>query len=217
MNYIDPIEYSKLLKSFTQRSTKQSLNESIEEKKELSAKQKKIAAAAPPPDKITGADFAALKSKKEEGMHLGQPTAPTTTTVEGKRDYTKLSVDERKQLKELIESVKTIKQEISKLMEKATMSEGGDTTGLVMPEGDDDLGYATHDGSFDGDDSEYGEEEINMAGDEDRAWKEKERAYDTRMIGKDDMDIDMEDDEFDDMEQRDREERYRMAGPGREA
>lgn len=217
MNYIDPVEYSKLLKSFTQGATKQSLTESIEEKKELSGKQKKIAAAAPPPDKITGADFAALKSKKEEGMHLGQPTSPTTTTVEGKRDYTKLSVDERKQLKELIESVKTIKQEISKLVGKTTMGEGGDTTGLVMPEGDDDLGYATHDGSFDGDDSEYGEEEINMAGDEDRAWKEKERAFDTRMIGKDDMDIDIEDDEFDDMEQRDREERYRMAGPGREA
>ena len=34
-------------------------------KKELSPKQKKIAQAAPPPDKITGADFAALKKKKK--------------------------------------------------------------------------------------------------------------------------------------------------------
>ena len=33
--------------------------------KELSPKQKKIAQAAPPPDKITGADFAALKKKKK--------------------------------------------------------------------------------------------------------------------------------------------------------
>ena len=33
------------------------------DEKELSAKQKKIAAAAPPEDKITGADFKALKKK----------------------------------------------------------------------------------------------------------------------------------------------------------
>jgi len=37
--------------------------------KKLSPKQKKIAQAAPPPDKITGADFAALKKKKvKEGL-----------------------------------------------------------------------------------------------------------------------------------------------------
>ena len=34
--------------------------------KELSPKQKKLAQQAPPPDKITGADFAALKKKKEK-------------------------------------------------------------------------------------------------------------------------------------------------------
>lgn len=40
-----------------------------ESKKELSPKQKKIAQQAPPPDKITGADFAALKKKKvKEGF-----------------------------------------------------------------------------------------------------------------------------------------------------
>ena len=33
------------------------------DERELSAKQKKIAAAAPPEDKITGADFKALKKK----------------------------------------------------------------------------------------------------------------------------------------------------------
>jgi len=37
----------------------------ISEKRSLSAKQKKIAQAAPPPDEITGADFAALKKKKK--------------------------------------------------------------------------------------------------------------------------------------------------------
>ena len=35
-------------------------------KKKLSDKQKKIAQAAPPPDEITGADFAALKKKKQK-------------------------------------------------------------------------------------------------------------------------------------------------------
>ena len=36
------------------------------DERELSAKQKKIAAAAPPKDKITGADFKALKAKKKK-------------------------------------------------------------------------------------------------------------------------------------------------------
>jgi len=39
-----------------------------EKKKKLSPKQKKIAQAAPPPDEITGADFKALKSKKNETL-----------------------------------------------------------------------------------------------------------------------------------------------------
>ena len=39
----------------------------IDEKySKLSKKQKKLAAAAPPPDKITGADFKALKDKKQQ-------------------------------------------------------------------------------------------------------------------------------------------------------
>jgi rubrerythrin len=38
----------------------------MEEAKKLSKAQKKIAAAAPPPDKITGADFKALKGKKKD-------------------------------------------------------------------------------------------------------------------------------------------------------
>ena len=44
---------------------KESKEDSKEDSKELSPKQKKIAQAAPPPDKITGADFAALKKKKK--------------------------------------------------------------------------------------------------------------------------------------------------------
>ena len=53
-----------LEKLTTQEKKKQSDLDNMEEA-ELSPKQKKIAQAAPPPDKITGADFAALKSKKK--------------------------------------------------------------------------------------------------------------------------------------------------------
>jgi hypothetical protein len=38
----------------------------LEEKKQLSPKQKKIASAAPPEDKITGADFATLRAAKKK-------------------------------------------------------------------------------------------------------------------------------------------------------
>jgi len=45
-----------------------------EAEQELSPKQKKIAAAAPPEDKITGADFAAMKKgKKDEGLYGNGP------------------------------------------------------------------------------------------------------------------------------------------------
>jgi hypothetical protein len=43
-------------------------NKKNESNKELSPKQKKIARAAPPPDKITGADFKALRHKKEDEL-----------------------------------------------------------------------------------------------------------------------------------------------------
>lgn len=38
----------------------------LEEKKQLSPKQKKIASAAPPEDEITGADFTALQANKKK-------------------------------------------------------------------------------------------------------------------------------------------------------
>lgn len=161
MNYIDPVEYSKLIKAFTQGTTKQTLVESIEENKKLPEGQGKIAAAAPPEDETTRDDFAALRAKKatkKEGIHLGEPTGPTATTVEGKHDFKQLSVEERKQLKGLIESTKTIKQEINKLLEKARMSEGGNNTNLTLSEfgddyddyGDDD--YTNYDLHSSGDD-----------------------------------------------------------------
>lgn len=77
-------------------------------------------------------------SKQEEGIHLDKPTGPTITTVEGKRDFKRLSPDERKQLEEYIKSKKTIETEIKKLLEKATVVEGGDTTGKVLGADSDD-------------------------------------------------------------------------------
>ena len=44
------------------------MNERKYKKKKLSKKQLKIAKAAPPPDEITGADFAALRKKKNETL-----------------------------------------------------------------------------------------------------------------------------------------------------
>lgn len=46
----------------------------LEAKKKLSPAQKKIAAAAPPPDEITGADFKALKGKKIHEAHEDVPS-----------------------------------------------------------------------------------------------------------------------------------------------
>lgn len=113
---------------------------------DLSSKQKKIASAAPPSDKITGADFAALKASKKEGLNLPgqdnlQATGPTIQTVEGAPfgfSAANLSVDERKQLKEFIESMRTIKEEIKKLVSKGKSGAkvesdmGGPRTNLVM-------------------------------------------------------------------------------------
>lgn len=127
MNYIDQTQYSKLLEKLNKAVSTNVLNEGLEEKKkELSPKQLKIAAAAPPPDQITGADFAALKAEKEpkkETLHRD---------MVGATDFTRLSPDERNQLKEYINTVKTVKSEIKKLMEKATMKEGGDMTKLTL-------------------------------------------------------------------------------------
>jgi hypothetical protein len=52
---------------------------------------------------------------------------------EGSHDFSRLSEDEKTQLKEYINSVKEIKKEIKGLMEKAKMEErGGDMTGKVL-------------------------------------------------------------------------------------
>ena len=77
----------------------------------------------------------------EEGLHMSplQATGQTAVTNEDQAPYgfSVLSPDERKQLKEYIESIKTIKKEIAKLTDKAGKKVkegdlGGDRTGLMM-------------------------------------------------------------------------------------
>jgi len=80
---------------------------------------------------------------KDEGLNLPSPdmqaTGPTIQTVEGAAyNFSVLSPSEREQLKEYINSIKTIKEEIKKLVSKAKPGAnmesdmGGDRTGLVM-------------------------------------------------------------------------------------
>lgn len=80
----------------------------------------------------------------EEGLHTPplQATGPTVSTVENSiaspsMGFSVLSPSEREQLKEYINSIREIKKEINKLVEKAGKSVksedmGGDRTGLVM-------------------------------------------------------------------------------------
>jgi len=68
---------------------------------------------------------AQMKSEMEEGLKMPplQATGQTIVTNEDQTNrFSVLSPSEREQLKEYINSVKTIKQEISKLLEKAGMS-----------------------------------------------------------------------------------------------
>lgn len=88
-----------------------------------------------------------LKEKlasKQEGLHMPplQATGPTVDVVENSMEaapfgFDVLSPDERQQLKEYIDSIKTIKEEIKKLAAKAGKKVkegdlGGNRTGLVM-------------------------------------------------------------------------------------
>ena len=85
------------------------------------------------------------EEEMEEGLHMPplQATGPTIDTVEENSTsnapfgFDVLSPDERKQLKEYIESIKTIKKEIAKLTSKAGKKVkegdlGGNRTDLVM-------------------------------------------------------------------------------------
>lgn len=96
-----------------------------------------------PQSHVQGAAFGATK----EGLNLPSPemkaTGQTIQTVEGDQlnRFSVLSPSEREQLKEYIQSIKTIKEEIKKLVSKTKTSGmeesqmGGNRTGLVMTKG----------------------------------------------------------------------------------
>jgi len=150
MSYVDQSNYSNILKNFAKGTAKGILQENYidlmpinslseysnamvmstndakypgsMEEADLSPKQQKIARMAPPKDKITGADFAAMK--KDEGIYQGQATGPTVQTVEG-LSLEGLSLEERTELKNYVDSIKTTKKAIKELLQKAR---GGDMT-----------------------------------------------------------------------------------------
>jgi len=83
-------------------------------------------------------DEEAEQDETDDGMEEAlnpapfQATGPTIQTVEEESNVAHLTSEEREQVKQYIESIKTIKEQIAKLMAKGKMEESGDTTGLVM-------------------------------------------------------------------------------------
>lgn len=77
-----------------------------------------------------------LKENYEEGLHGDpvQPVEPTMSRVRG--GLGTLSPDEQSRLREYVRTVKTVKEEIGKLLEKANKQKrgkvGGDRTGLTL-------------------------------------------------------------------------------------
>lgn len=62
-----------------------------------------------------------------------QATGPTIQTVEGKKNkFAHLTSEERDQLRQYVETIRTVKEQIKKMTEKSGMKEGGDMTNLVM-------------------------------------------------------------------------------------
>ena len=146
MSYIDPSQYNQLLKNFAKGTPKQILSEnyidlrpvgSMEEKadKESGIGMRSVKAGIDSNPKVTRADFIPA-AKKDEGMHLGQPTEPTIQTVEG-MSLGNLSLDERNALKTYVESIKTTKKAIQELLEKAKTPkmESGNNTELEIVTG----------------------------------------------------------------------------------
>jgi hypothetical protein len=82
----------------------------------------------------------------EEGLNPApfQATGPTIQTVEGKHsNLAHLTTEEKDQLRQYIETIKTVKEQIQKMVGKGEVEEGGDNTNLIMKtstvsEGDDE-------------------------------------------------------------------------------
>jgi hypothetical protein len=68
----------------------------------------------------------------EEDINLpsSQPTGPSIE--ETRRPLSHLSPEERDQLRQYVETIRTVKEQINKMVNKSGMEEGGDMTGLVM-------------------------------------------------------------------------------------
>lgn len=76
-----------------------------------------------------------IEEDVEEGLNPApfQATGPTIQTVEEKKNkFAHLTVEERDQLRQYVETIKTIKEQIKKMTNKSEMEEGGDMTNLVM-------------------------------------------------------------------------------------
>lgn len=162
MNYLSHIDYKKFVDALQKKSPKGMLKESVEEGNAFTAalaktgKGEKAKVGGKEITDTSNYDSSAVKEYSytdnypgswgyREGLNPDpmQATGPTVNTVEENSisnppmGFDALSPDEKKQLKEYIESVKTIKKEITKLAAKAgkKIKEGGDMTGLVMNPG----------------------------------------------------------------------------------
>ena len=69
---------------------------------------------------------------KREGINLPSSQATGQTLKEKTNSLAHLTSEERDQLRQYVETIKTVKSEIKKMVGKQDMEEGGDTTGLVM-------------------------------------------------------------------------------------
>jgi len=74
---------------------------------------------------------AILSLMEDESVEM-EETVPVEGTMSMKERVKKLSPDDQKKLKEYIDAIKEIKKEIRELMNKETVAEGGDTTGLIL-------------------------------------------------------------------------------------
>lgn len=68
----------------------------------------------------------------EEDINLpsSQPTGPSIE--ETRRPLSHLSAEERDQLRQYVETIRTVKEEINKMINKSGMEEGGNMTNLIM-------------------------------------------------------------------------------------
>ena len=78
-------------------------------------------------------EFLARESDEmEEDINLPSSQSTGPSIEERRRPLSHLSPEERDQLRQYVETIKTVKEQINKMVGKSGMEEGGDMTGLVM-------------------------------------------------------------------------------------